>query len=425
MKDEYLNPTNIKVVGIGGGGCNAINRMIEKGFNNVEFIALNTDAQALSSNKAGEGNQGQKFKIGNQLTRGLGAGANPEIGEKAATESKDAIKECLKDANMVFIASGMGGGTGTGASPVVAQIAKEMGILTIAVVTKPFQFEGKRRMNQAEEGIKKLEKNVDSVIVIPNQRLVEIYNDDNFSLIDAFLKVDDILGYGIQGIAEIINKPGVINVDFADVQSIMKGAGNALMGIGIGTGKNRAIDAAERAVHNPLLDINISGAKGILVNVSGGKDLSLSEYNKIVSYITSNAHPEANIIAGALIDESLKDQVSVTLIATSFDSAAKIHETVSVEKTEEKRQPHLIHHQEPLKEEKKQPAAILKEEAVYQPASQNKFKSDSLFNQQEDLFPENKLIKKEEMKNFFEDDYENKNFFDDIDTPTFLRNIGR
>jgi len=401
MAEDNLNPTNIKVVGIGGGGCNAINRMIEKGFGKVEFIALNTDVQAISGNNAQT-----KIQIGSQLTRGLGAGANPEVGEKAALESRDSIKEALKGANMVFIAAGMGGGTGTGASPVVAEISKELGILTIAVVTKPFVFEGTRRMKQADEGIKKLEKHVDSLIIIPNQRLVDVI-EENISLVESFYRVDDILRQGIQGIADIINKPGLINVDFADVKAVMSGAGTSIMGIGVGTGKNKAQDAVERAINNPLLDLNIHGARGLLININGGKDLSLSEYTKIITEITDKSHPDAIIIAGALIDESFQDQVSVTLIATSFEKIEKIkkqQEAVDLKNLENPVQ-------KPLTEPERK-----KEEKNFK--NKNDFAN---FNKEEPFKTQgNFLFTKEEFSKLTDDD-SHTSMFEDLEVPTYMR----
>lgn len=404
MAEDNLNPTNIKVVGIGGGGCNAINRMIEKGFSKVEFIALNTDVQAITSNNAQT-----KIQIGSQLTRGLGAGANPEVGEKAALESRDSIKEALKGANMVFIAAGMGGGTGTGASPVVAEISKELGILTIAVVTKPFIFEGSRRMRQAEDGIKKLEKQVDSLIVIPNQRLADVV-EENISLMESFYRVDDILRQGIQGIADIINKPGLINVDFADVKAIMSGAGTSIMGIGIGTGKNKASDAVERAINNPLLDLNIQGAKGILININGGKDLSLSEYTKIISQITEKAHQDANIIAGALIDETMQDHVSVTLIATSFEKFEKLKKLEEITD--------LASLENPVTQQKKTIEHEIKKED-----KNFKIKNDlAIFNKEEHAKQQspNFLFTKEDFSKMM-DDNDFGTMFEDLDVPTYMR----
>lgn len=418
MAEEYLNPTNIKVVGIGGGGCNAVNRMIEKGFSNVDFIALNTDVQSLSGNQAQN-----KIQIGAQITRGLGAGANPEVGDKAAIESKESIQQALQGSNMVFITAGMGGGTGTGASPVVAQIAREMGILTVAVVTKPFDFEGRRRMAQAEEGIEKLKKNVDSIITIPNQRLIDMV-EDNFSLMEAFSKVDDILRQGIQGIAEIINKTGVVNVDFADVKVIMQNSGTAIMGIGIGSGKERSMNAGEMAVNNPLLDIDISGAKGILVNVSGGKDLSLSEYHKIVKYITDKAHPEANIIAGALVDEALQDRVSVTLIATNFEKTiVNREEYKKVEESSKKSVEPSISSKESFNSSKSRFNQETEKTENNSNLSEDSKKSETFmdFDDSDDIFnnmKSNSLFGKDEMYKLLDDDTD---LMGNLEVPAYMR----
>ena len=313
MENDNSSATKIKVLGVGGGGCNAINRMIEKGFRDLEFIAINTDVQVLANSKANK-----KIQIGSNLTRGLGAGANPEVGEKAALESKEAIKEAIEGSDMIFITAGMGGGTGTGASPVIAQIARELNILTIAVITKPFVFEGNIRMKQATEGIEKLKKYVDSIIIVPNEKLLEI-SKEKFTLLDSFAYADDILRQSIQGISDIINKTGVINVDFADVKVVMQNSGYAIMGIGQGSGQNRVERALQMCINNPLLDVDIEGAKGILVNVTGGKDFGVHEYNQIVSAITRKAHTEAKIIAGFIYDESLQDSISITIIATNFE----------------------------------------------------------------------------------------------------------
>jgi len=313
MENDNSSATKIKVLGVGGGGCNAINRMIEKGFRDLEFIAINTDVQVLANSKANK-----KIQIGSNLTRGLGAGANPEIGEKAALESKEAIKEAIEGSDMIFITAGMGGGTGTGASPVIAQIARELNILTIAVITKPFVFEGNIRMKQATEGIEKLKKYVDSIIIVPNEKLLEI-SKEKFTLLDSFAYADDILRQSIQGISDIINKTGVINVDFADVKVVMQNSGYAIMGIGQGSGQNRVERALQMCINNPLLDVDIEGAKGILVNVTGGKDFGVHEYNQIVSAITRKAHTESKIIAGFIYDESLQDSISITIIATNFE----------------------------------------------------------------------------------------------------------
>lgn len=303
----------IKVVGVGGGGSNAVNRMISASLKGVEFIAINTDAQALLMSDADV-----KLHIGSKLTRGLGAGSNPDVGEQAALESIEEIKETLKGADMVFVTAGKGGGTGTGAAPVIAEIAKELGALTVGVVTRPFSFEGFRRTRQADDGIDKLKEKVDTLIVIPNDRLIEVA-EKRTTMLDAFRHADDVLRQGVQGITDLITVPGLINLDFADIKTIMEDAGSALMGIGIGTGDNRAIDAARNAISSPLLEASIEGAKGVLLSVAGGTDLTLHELNDAADAIASSAHKEANIIFGAIIDESITDEVRVTVIATGFD----------------------------------------------------------------------------------------------------------
>lgn len=307
----------IKVVGVGGGGNNAINRMIESSLKGVEFIAVNTDAQALMMSDAD-----LKMHIGSKLTKGLGAGANPDIGEQAALESAEDIKEALKGADMVFVTAGKGGGTGTGAAPVVAEIAKEMGALTVGVVTRPFSFEGKKRAFQADEGIERLKEKVDTLIVIPNDRLLEVA-ERRTTMLEAFQLVDDILRQGVQGITDLITVPGLINLDFADVKTIMQDAGSALMGIGFGDGENRSVDAARNAISSPLLEASIEGAKGVLLSIAGGPDLTLYEVNEAAEAISASAHKDANIIFGAIIDEALGEEVRVSVIATGFDRARK------------------------------------------------------------------------------------------------------
>lgn len=304
---------NIKVIGIGGGGNNAINRMIDSGLKGVEFISVNTDAQALYLSKADK-----KIQIGEKLTKGLGAGANPEIGRKAAEESKNEIEEVLKGADMIFVTAGMGGGTGTGAAPVIAEISKNLGILTVGVVTKPFAFEGKKRMANAEMGIANIKNSVDTLITIPNDRLLSIA-EKKTSMIDAFKMADDVLRQGVQGISDLIAVPGLINLDFADVRTIMMGTGLAHMGIGKGTGENRAVEAAKQAISSPLLETSIEGAKGVLLNITGGSNLGLLEVNEAAELISSAADPEANIIFGAVIDEKLQDEIRITVIATGFE----------------------------------------------------------------------------------------------------------
>lgn len=316
IKPDLNTFAKIRVIGLGGGGGNAISSMIQnQDIKGVEFVAINTDAQALLNCQAST-----KVQIGEKLTKGLGSGADPEIGRQAAEESKEKIKEVLIDSDMVFITCGMGGGTGTGGSPVVAEIAREAGALTVTVVTKPFLFEGTRRMVVAEEGLEELKKKVDTLIVIPNQRLLDVI-DKKMTLLEAFKVVDGVLGQGVQGIADLITTPGLINVDFADVKTIMQGAGTALMGIGSGVGENRAQTAARSAISSPLLEISIEGAKGILFNIVGGKDLTMSEVSEAAEIIASTADADANIIFGAAINEELVDQIKISVIATGFDEA--------------------------------------------------------------------------------------------------------
>jgi cell division protein FtsZ len=303
----------IVVLGVGGGGSNAVNRMIQSGVRGVEFIAVNTDTQALSRCDAPT-----RVHIGEKLTRGLGAGGNPNTGEKAAEESAEQLAELVRDADMVFIAAGMGGGTGTGAAPVIAQISKDLGALTVGVVTRPFGFEGRQRAKNAEEGIVSLRERVDTLITIPNDRLLEVI-DRKTTLEQAFMEVDDVLRQGIQGISELITEPGLINLDFADVKSIMSDAGGALMAIGRGTGDTRAQDAARMAISSPLLDINMDGARGVLLNITGGNDLALSEISEAADVVAQAADPEASIIFGAVIDPALDNEVRITVIATGFD----------------------------------------------------------------------------------------------------------
>ncbi|MEU6135765.1 cell division protein FtsZ [Nocardioides sp. NPDC047086] len=303
----------IKVVGIGGGGVNAVNRMIEVGLKGVEFIAINTDAQALLMSDADV-----KLDIGRELTRGLGAGANPSVGESAAEDHADEIEEVIKGADMVFVTAGEGGGTGTGGAPVVARIARSLGALTIGVVTRPFAFEGRRRANSAEEGISKLREEVDTLIVIPNDRLLSI-SDRNVSVMDAFRQADQVLLQGVSGITDLITTPGLINLDFADVKSVMSNAGSALMGIGSARGDNRSVEAAEMAVSSPLLEASIDGAHGVLLSIAGGSDLGLFEINEAAALVADAVHQEANIIFGATIDDALGDEVRVTVIAAGFD----------------------------------------------------------------------------------------------------------
>ena len=304
---------NIKVVGVGGGGNNGVNRMIEKGIRGVEFIAVNTDKQALITSKASK-----KIQIGEKLTRGLGAGANPEVGKCSAEESRAEIAEVLKGADMVFVASGMGGGTGTGAAPIVAEVSKQMGILTVGVVTKPFPFEGKRRMNQANIGVEELKDNVDTLITIPNEKLLQVV-EKSTSLEEAFSMADDILRQGVQGISDLITIPGLVNLDFADVKTIMLDAGIAHIGIGRASGEHRAQEAARQAIHSPLLETSIEGAGGVLINVTGGRDLGLLEINEAAELVQKSVDPESNIIFGAVIDENIHDEIIITVIATGFN----------------------------------------------------------------------------------------------------------
>jgi cell division protein FtsZ len=326
----------IKVIGVGGGGCNAVNRMIEVGIRGVDFIAVNTDGQVLEKNRAEE-----KLQIGGKLTRGLGAGADPEVGLKAAELSISEIENMIEGADMVFVTAGMGGGTGTGASPIVAQVAKALGALTVGVVTKPFAFEGRRRMKVAESGVEELAKHVDTIVVIPNDRLLDIIKQET-ALIEAFKLADDVLRQGVQGISDLITIPGMINLDFADVKTIMSGAGTALIGIGTSRGDDRARRAAEIAISCPLLETSIEGAKGILLNITGGPDLSLVEINTAAEVARTAASEDANIIFGTVIDDSMRDEVRVTVIATSFTTG-----TV---------RPKLVRPEEPRKEVYSAPA---------------------------------------------------------------------
>ena len=311
----------IKVIGIGGGGSNAVNRMIRAEMMGVEFIAVNTDAQALLQSDAPH-----KIRIGDKLTRGLGAGADPGVGQRAAEEDSEKIYEALKDADMIFITAGMGGGTGSGAAPIIAEISKDLGALTVGVITKPFSFEGVRRKLVAEQYSEALKDKVDTLITIPNDRLREVV-DKKTSILDAFRVVDDVLRQGVQGISDLITVPGLINLDFADVKTIMRDAGSSMMGIGTATGENRAVEAARAAVMSPLLEVNIQGARGILFNVTGGSDLGLFEVNEAAEVIKEAADPEANIIFGTVIDDRMRDEVKVTVIATGFDGARKLKPT--------------------------------------------------------------------------------------------------
>ena len=319
MKQDYADMpmfdgmAKIKVIGVGGAGNNAVNRMVEMGVNGVEFIAVNTDRQALALSKAP-----MKIQIGEKITRCLGAGGDPLIGEKAAEESREEIANALKGSDMVFVTAGMGGGTGTGAAPIVAQIAKELGILTVGVVTKPFSFEGKKRMQSAERGVTSLKEKVDTLVAIPNDRLLQV-SERKTSVIEAFTMSDEVLRQGVQGISDLIAVPGLINLDFADVKTIMYDTGMAHMGIGRATGENRAEEAAKQAINSPLLESSIEGARGVLLNITGGRDLGIFEVNTAAELVQKSIDPEANIIFGAVIDENMGDEISVTVIATGFD----------------------------------------------------------------------------------------------------------
>lgn len=321
--ESVMKPTVIKVIGCGGGGSNAVNAMIANGLTNVDFIVINTDLQALGKSSA------RPIGIGSKITGGLGAGGKPSVGEAAARESEDLIKEALQGANMVFVTAGMGGGTGTGAAPVVAKVAKELGALTVGVVTKPFEFEGNVRKKNAEEGIRKLHEEVDSLIVIPNENLLKII-DRRTTVQQAFLKSDDVLRQGVQGISDVITKPGLINLDFNDVRTTMEGKGDAIMGIGIGSGDNRATDAASQAIDNPLLeDSRIDGAKNILINITSGEDFSLLEVGEIANIVKAAADPDVHVIYGHVIDPAMEGNVSVTVVATGFHDTDPVHEVVA------------------------------------------------------------------------------------------------
>ena len=314
--ENQAGMATIKVVGVGGAGNNGVNRMVENGLKSVEFISVNTDRQQLNVSKANK-----KIQIGEKLTRGLGAGANPEVGKCSAEESKTEIAEALKGADMVFVTAGMGGGTGTGAAPIVAEVSKEMGILTVGVVTKPFPFEGKRRMMQAEAGIEELRQNVDTLIIIPNEKLLQVVEKQT-SIMDAFKMSDDVLRQGVQGISDLITIPGLVNLDFADVKTIMLDAGVAHIGIGRASGEHRAQEAARQAIHSPLLETSIEGAGGVLLNVTGGKDLCLLEISEAADLVQKSVDADANIIFGAVIDEKLENEIVITVIATGFTKTA-------------------------------------------------------------------------------------------------------
>ena len=348
----------IKVIGVGGGGNNAVNRMIEHGVQGVDFIAVNTDAQALNLSKAEH-----KLQIGGKLTRGLGAGANPEVGKKAAEESREQLEEVLRGADMVFVTAGMGGGTGTGAAPVIAQIARELGALTVGVVTRPFKFEGRKRQTQAIGGITAMKQAVDTLIVIPNDKLLEIV-DKSTPMLEAFREADNVLRQGVQGISDLIATPGLINLDFADVKTIMSDKGSALMGIGIATGENRATDSAKKAISSPLLETSIDGAKGVIMNITGGMNLSLYEVQEAADIVAMASDEEVNMIFGAVINENLSDEIIVTVIATGFSDdiltgaqgAQSIRPTLnsvrqSLQTNNQQAQPHQQAYKEPVVQE--------------------------------------------------------------------------
>ena len=322
LDEEMQNVTNIKVIGVGGGGGNAVNRMVEAGLNGVEFVAMNTDQQALVNSKAT-----QTVQLGAKLTKGRGAGADPEVGQRAAEESKDEIANALKGAQMVFITAGMGGGTGTGAAPVVAETAHDLGILTVGIVTKPFAFEGKRKMSIAEQGIANLMMHVDSLIVIPNERL-KLISQEKITLMNAFEAADNVLRQGVESISSLINVPAFINLDFADVRSIMKDAGFAHMGVGVAKGAGKAENAAKAAISSPLLETSIAGARGVIINITSSPDIGLDDVETAASMITQSAHPDANIIWGTAFDERLQDEMSITVVATGFESTPGVDEPI-------------------------------------------------------------------------------------------------
>lgn len=425
MNIEILNeetcPTRIKVIGIGGGGCNAVDCMINQGLQNVEFIVANTDAQVLLKSKAH-----QKIQLGQHITRGLGAGADPDIGEKAAIEDREIIENLLKGSDMVFITAGMGGGTGTGASPVIAEIARELGAVTVGVVTKPFKFEGSGRMEKAEKGISLLVQNVDTLITIPNQNLLT-YVQKTTSFLEAFRIADDVLRQAVQGISDIITIPGLINVDFADVKAIMSGAGNAIMGMGIGQGENKAIEAASQAISNPLLDLSsMEGSTGVLVNVTGGQDFTLQDYNEIVSLVTSECDHNANIIAGAVYDPGLSNELRVTVIATGFKHKKENTKNAGIafqQKTtssgnlfpdfnegEQKEDKRLRQSHKANKSDKALPSSVVSIDDFHQPGIKKKVVN---FNGEPYGDSDDELPILDKTKKIYPDD--------DLDIPTFLR----
>ena len=363
LEDDIVVTTNIKVIGVGGGGGNAVNRMVVSGLKGVEFISMNTDAQALAISKAT-----QKVQLGSKLTKGRGAGADPEIGQRAAEESRDEIAAALKGCQMVFITAGMGGGTGTGSAPIIAEVAKEQGILTVGIVTKPFGFEGPRKMKTAQQGISNLLKNVDSLIVIPNDRLKYV-SEEKITLVNAFEIADNVLKQGVESISELINVPAFINLDFADVRAVMKDAGYAHMGVGSATGPNKASEAAHAAIQSPLLETSISGARGVIISITSSQDIGLEEVEEAATLLTSSAHPDANIIWGASFDPNLVDELRVTVVATGFDD--KPESELSTRKAE----PVVtVHTTTPAAEHVKEEPSIDAKDIVEEP---KKFEDDS------------------------------------------------
>ncbi len=411
MSDLMTNDSSfatIKVIGVGGGGGNAVNRMIDEGLGGVEFIAVNTDNQSLALSRART-----RVRIGDKLTRGLGAGGNPEIGRKAAEESADELYEVLRGADMVFITGGMGGGTGTGAAPVVAQVAKELGALTIGVVTRPFTFEGSRRLSSAELGIEDLKSKVDTLIVIPNDRLLQIV-DKRASLNDAFRMADDVLRQGIQGISELITVPGLINLDFADVRTIMSEGGAALMAVGTASGEDRARKAAEAAISSNLLDVTIDGARGILFNVTGGPDMSLFEVNEAAAIIKETSHADVNLIFGAVIDENMHDQIRITVIATGFERQSGVNPRIlqkpaMAERRSSTPAPARQAMQQPIPQQP--PATPLRQPVPQQPPEEPR-------QQQTPPPPANSPAQRTDSQTF---NTGNAYSSDDLDIPTFLR----
>ena len=392
---KTISPTIIKVIGVGGGGSNAVNRKISAGLENVDFIVANTDLQALNDSNAKE-----KIGIGSKLTGGLGAGGKPEVGEQAAIEDSDSIANVLKGADMVFVTAGMGGGTGTGAAPIIAKIAKEQGALTVGVVTKPFNFEGKNKMSLAEIGIEKLHKEVDTLIVIPNQHLLKIV-DKRTPIKQAFLLADDVLRQGVQGISDLITKPGEVNIDFADVKTTMEGKGDAILGVGIGHGDNKAIDAATNAINNPLLeDSHIEGAKNILINITGGEDLSLIEVEEAINIINSTADPNVLIIHGTTVDPAMADTVMITVIATGFPSEADDSSAVTTIED-------LLYQNKPTN----QASAVVSPSKPAASVSKSNFVSIKEFKELEQSRSSGLSTGQQ-------------NPMDDINTPTYLRNRG-